>query len=243
MSHDDRPANEADLPLDEDGTTVLELFGMRLNVKNRRIAEVLTMDAGDALGADVRHFLDPDQVRNATETAGQAAPDIILTPQTTREAADSHVRAELRGRVEGIATALGFDVEPGGLWESPTGVSIVARVVDRDLSYAAAIDFVDKVASVLQERGGPDTSVLFVVDSQQSADVFKVAIKQRRLYDQVRTISLQNLESIRSLLTAGAIDHSRALVLLTPIANVDVGEVLAIIRAASHDKTLEVPDV
>ncbi len=235
MSHHEGTTNGAEVPHGEDETTVLELFGMQLKVKNRRIAEVLTMEAGDALASDIRNFLDADQVRRATETVERSPTEEEPDSQHGGDSTDRPGRAGLRARVESIAMALGFDVESGGIWESPTGVSVLTRVVEHDLSYAAATDLVDKVAGVLEAGGVPDATCLLVVDSQQSADIFKVAIRQRRLYDQVRTISLENLEAIRSLLNAGVIDHSRALVLLTPIANADVGEVLAIIRAAAHD--------
>ncbi len=235
MSDSEGPATTRDGAAEDPSTTVLELFGVRLKVKNPRLAEVLTMDAADALSTDVRQLLDPEQVRALRAEAGQAAPELVLTPQNGRDDVDARIRADMRARADAIGEALGFDAAPGGEWASPTGITVVTRVVERPLSYAAAIDFVDTIARVLEGRDAQDTTALFVVDSQRTADVFNVAIRQRRLYDHIRTISAENLEAIRSLFGSGALDHSRALVLLTPIANADVGEVLNIIRAAGSD--------
>ena len=49
----------------------------------------------------------------------------------------------------------------------------------------------------------------------------------------MRTISMENLDELGSLMDDARLDHAQALVLLTPIENIDVGEVLSVIRAAS----------
>ncbi len=225
-----------------DGVTVLDLFGIKLSVQNPRIAQILTMEAGEALTTDVRDLLDPAEVRADRSAATQAAPDVVMTPPTSRDAADSKLRADIRARADAIGEALGFETGPAGVWESPSGISIITRVVEHPLSFAAAADYVGKLSTVLEGRDNADTTALFIVDSQQTADVFKVAIRQRRLYDVARTISAENLETIRSLFGSAAIDHSRVLVLLTPMANADVGEVLNIIRSAGAGDHYEGPE-
>ncbi len=231
-ANDDR-RDASDSPDSDDPATVLEIFGIELKVRNERLAEVLTMEAGEALATDVRELLDPDVAREVRAELSEALPDVVLSPTRARDESEAKARLELRSRADAVAEVLGFDPQPGGVWRSPTGLSVITRVVEHPPSLASATDLADKFASVLADAGGPDASALLIVDSQQTADVCKVAIRQRRLYDVMRTISLDNLEEIRVLFTADAIDHTRALVLLSPLADIDVGEVLSIVRSAA----------
>lgn len=220
---------------------VMELFGVELKVRNSRLADMLTMEATKALSTDVRQLLDPATIIEVRETLSEALPDCVIAPESLREHDVAKHRHELRSRADGIAGKLGFDVAAGGVWQSPSGISIVTRVVDASPSFASAVDLAVKLSGVLSDQPGPDVSALLVVDSQQTVDVCKVAIRQRRLYDVMRTISIDNLETIRALFSAGAIDHARALVLLSPLADVDIGEVLSIVRSAAGQDPTDVP--
>ena len=78
----------------------------------------------------------------------------------------------------------------------------------------------------------PETStVLFVVADQQTADAFKVAIRQRKLHNLMRTIALDSLEAVRDMHAEGRLDHRNVLVLLAPIADIDVSEMIAVLQA------------
>jgi hypothetical protein len=109
----------------------------------------------------------------------------------------------------------------------------VARAIDRPVSLAAASHYVTELSNRREQLGGVGASVLFIAEGQQSADVFKVAIRQQKLYDKMRVISIDNLQDIQRLFDAGAVDHSKAVILLAPTATIDVGEILSVIRAAS----------
>lgn len=204
---------------------VLDVFGLKLEVSNPRLAELLTMDAKDALGSDVKGLV-PSGPPQATE------PEVLLPPHTPHDEQDARMRREFRARVEEIGQVLGFTVSSDGLWTSPSGIAIVTRAMDKPVSLAAASHYVAEIAAHRESIPGPDATALFVVDSQQTADVFKVAIRQRRLYDLMRTISIDNLEDVRGMFEHHAVDHAQAVVLLVPITNIDVGEVLSIIRSA-----------
>lgn len=210
---------------------VLDVFGLKLEVSNPRIAELLTMDAKEFVTTDVRE-LSPRSARELRAEAAQAAPDVVLVPPSARDGLEAAQRIALRESVADVGTTLGFDAGPDGVWRSPTGLSIVTRAVDRAVSLAGASHFVTELMSRRNRASDADSTVLFVVDGQQSADVFKVAILQQRLYDQMRVVSLENLREIAALHESRLLDHARVLILLTPIANVDVGEVLSVIRAA-----------
>lgn len=221
-----------DAPYDE-RFTVLEVFGVKLEVRNQQLADVLTMDAGHALNADVRDLRTPQAVRELREEVAQAAPEIVISPPTPKENEDAAYRQEFRRRADALGASLGFETGGDGVWESPVGLAIVTRAVERPVSLAAASHYVSELASRRGEARGGGASVLFIAESQQSADVFKVAIRQRGLYDSMRVISLDNLADIERLRAMGAVDHAKAVILLAPTATIDVGEILSVIRAAA----------
>jgi hypothetical protein len=220
---------------DPGGTTdrfaVLDVFGLKLEVSNPRLAELLTMDAKDALTSDIRALGTAQEIRELREEAAEAIPDVIVAPTTAKDDQDAAIRREFRARAASFGSSLGFDTTPDGLWRSPTGLSILTRAIERPVSLAAAIHYVQEIAARREQIAGRDATVLFIVDSQQSADVFKVAIRQRHLYDVMRVISMDNLQAVLRLEQAEAIDHAKAVILLAPAANIDVGEILSVIRA------------
>jgi len=212
---------------------VLNVFGLTLEVSNPRLAELLTMDAREALTTDVREISMrvSGPVPTAEEVA-QAVPDVIMSAPTPHDDDIVRLRRDFRQRVESVGQALGFETRGDGMWESDTGVHVLTRAVDRPLSLAAASHFVGEMGQILEGRDDrKETSVLFVVDDQQTADVFKVAIRQSRLHSVMRTASIENLEEMRSMIHRGALDHRQSVVLLTPVANIDVGEILSVLHA------------
>lgn len=226
------PANEGN----EKRYEVLEVFGLKLEVSNPRLAELLTMDAGEALQVDLREVAAAPQERPADAHAdiSEALPDVVVAPPTSAAEQEVRRRHEFRADAEKVGQELGFTVRPDGIWSSPTGLIMVTRTVEHALSLAAASHFVHEIAERREATAGEDATALFIVDSQQTADVFKVAIRQRRLYHLMRTISLDNLREIAEYVRLGVLDHSQAIVLLAPMENIDVGEVLSVIRTASE---------
>jgi hypothetical protein len=206
---------------------VLEVFGLKLEVSNPRLAELLTMDAREALTSDVKDLV---AGRIGVEDVDEALFEESAVPPTPRSDEAFRARQEFREAVDTLGARLGFDVLDDGTWRSPTGVEIVTRIVERPLTLAAAAHFVAEVAAVTERPDG-EGAVLFIVESQQTADVFKVAIRQRRLYHAMRTISADNLTDIAAMLDAGTLDHRQVVVLVAPVANIDVGEILSVLHA------------
>jgi hypothetical protein len=219
----------------DDRYTLLEAFGLRLEVSNPRLADLLTMDAKDALTSDVRDLVDAGSVREVREEAEEAVPDTLLSPPSPRDEVEALDREAMRTHAALLGEQLGFLTRADGVWESPTGVHILTRAIPKPVSYAAASHYVEELKERRETLCGHDCSVLFVAAEQQAADVFKVAIRQGEQFDMMRTVSIGNLEAISALYTSGELDHSQAIVLLAPIANIDVGELLAVIRAGDEE--------
>ncbi|MDO8915776.1 MAG: hypothetical protein Q7W16_06825 [Coriobacteriia bacterium] len=214
---------------------VLDVFGLKLEVSNPRLAELLTMDAKDALVSDVRDLGTARAVQEFREEAAQAAPEMVLTPPTAKDEDDATARRQFRARAAALGQGIGFECTPDGVWRSDTGVSILSRAIERPVSLAAASHYVSELATRREQLAGPGASVLFIAESQQSADVFKVAIRQQHLYDLMRVISIANLDDIGRLYRVGGVDHAKAVILLSPAATIDVGEILSVIRAAGAE--------
>lgn len=216
---------------------VLDVFGLKLEVSNPRLAELLTMDAKDVLTADIREL--PrlgDEGRVSAAEMQQAVPEVILTSPTPHDQEQKRARKEFRERTSLAGQALGFETHADGLWVSPTGIRILTRTAERPLTLAAATHFVAEMSLIHQQRDDmSDCSVLFVVCDQQTADVFKVAIRQRRLYSIMRTALVDDLEEMRSMMHGGKLDHRQSTILLAPVANIDVGEMMAVLHAQAAD--------
>lgn len=200
---------------------VLEVFGITLEVSNPRLAELLTME----LTTDVRDLFTAD-----SQAVTEALPDQVVSMPTPHSEALARAREEFRRQADELGEKLGFSVESDGTWASPTGIEVVTRTVERPLTVTAASHYVAEVAAVT-DRLPETTAVLFVVDGQQSADVFKVAIRQRRLHNLMRTVSMQSLVELAEHLSAGRLGHRGVLVLLAPIADIDAGEIMSVLRA------------
>ncbi len=227
----DEGASENPEASSDDRTAVLEVFGLKLEVANPMLAELLTMNAREALTSDIK---DLKPARPTSAEIREAVPDAVLAASTPRSDVEERQRAEFRARAETVGASLGFDIEGGSVWSSSAGLDLIVRYVDKPVTLAAASHFVAEIAAHRDSVAGSDGTALFVVESQQSADVFKVAIRERHLYDLIRTISLDKLEAVGELRRQGILDHAGALILLMPIANIDVGEVLSVISAAVH---------
>jgi hypothetical protein len=226
---------------------VLQVFGIRLEVANPRLAALLTMDARQALTTDVRVLgrvltADAEKPDDAAETAAPQAEDAPSRARVDEAAAENTQipkRRDVRTLSSEAAVALGFDVVADGLWRSPRGVSVLVAVVDRPLSFAAATHLVRELEARRAALVAGEVTALVVVDDRGTADVFKVALRQDRLQDSMRTVALEDMLELRRLAEFGVLDHRQALTLLVPMALVDVGEILSIIRT-SHVN--ELPD-
>lgn len=217
---------------DDESATILELFGIELRVKNPRIAEILTMDAREALNTEIKWPRDAAAVRRQRAELKEAVPDAVVSPVTPKDAHEAHERVELRHRVDVLGGALGFEVGADGVWSSPTGLSIIVRTISGELSFAAASDVIRKLGAHRKTISGPDEGILLVAQKQGTVDVFTVAIRQGEYHDHIRTISAANLELARGLFADGVLDHHRVLSLLLPMADIDVGELLRVCARA-----------
>lgn len=216
--HDDR----------SEGGERFVVSGIELEVTNPALAALLS-DVRIASGQ-------VEQVRLDHRTVAEAAPGAMIAVPSPRGQAEERARQQLRARVAAAGEALGFEVGSEGTWRSETGVTILTRVSERQLTPAAAVYFVTEIVRGARrdhERG----AVLFVVGHAATAEAFTVAIRHRRAGDVVRTITIEDLERLGALCAGGRVTHDDAVAILAPIGGIDVGPVVrAIARAHSPEE-------
>lgn len=166
-------------------------------------------------------------------TVAEAVPETVVSVPTPRSEAEARARRDFRARVSAAGASLGFDVGVAGTWCSATGVTISTRLSERPITPAAAVHFVTQIAGVAREeceRG----AVLFVVAHPETAESFSVAVRHRGACDLVRTITIDDLETLATLGESGTIVHDDAVGLLAPVAGIDAGSLVnAVVRASA----------
>ena len=223
-----------DQPGTDEQNTVVEVFGVKLSVKNRRLAEILSMDAAEALGFEGKgpktpaHEVEPQVITEAVPFAVVAVPD-------PDDEAEAQRRTELRHHVEAIAASLGFTVASGGKWHSPSGQTVHARIISKAVSSAAAVDMVEKLAGLMTSRPAGE-SVVLITEEHSVAATFVSAIRERQVHAIFRVVSLGNLVALGALSDGDHADHAAFVALLSPQAAVDIGAAISQMLPGSSEK-------
>jgi hypothetical protein len=205
---------------------VLKVFGVKLTVYNPRLAELLTMEAKEALSRDVTELVKADDEEGLTwdDAAAAAAPG-----PPTQEAAAPDAAAVMMTAIDDAGVRLGFEVS-SRLWTSPLGVTIITRAIAGPTDLGQAEEVALALAGTLEESGG-EAAGLLVTEDQLACDTFRLAVRKQNLYPKMRVISLQNVEHLLALYERGTLSHRQVVLLLVPLANIDVGELLNVLEA------------
>ncbi|MDF1541743.1 MAG: hypothetical protein RQ731_01670 [Anaerosomatales bacterium] len=215
----------SDEPVTDGRSTVVEVFGVKLSVKNRRLAEILSMDAAEALGFEGKTPRVHDH-EFETHVVNEASPFAVVAAAGPDDAAEAQRRTELRHHVEAIAASLGFTVVAGGKWHSPSGQTLHARVVSRAVSAAAAADTVEKLGGLMKARPAGE-SVVLITQDRSAAATFIGVIRERQAHATFRVVSVEDLEALGAVSDSGRADHAAFIALLSPQAAVDIGPAIA----------------
>ncbi|MDI6689609.1 MAG: hypothetical protein QMD66_04725 [Actinomycetota bacterium] len=217
-----------DASKNNEGYEVLELFGIKLKVKNPRIAKILTMDAKEVLTEDIRvlrkKLAEPDR----EESGFEEIPSISEI--------ESH--SVYRKVINSIGKRLEFDVNLGDLWRSTTGMTIIVKAIKDGLNFNQARKYVSELATQ-QSRIRNENAGLFIVGDNISCDILKAAIRSQNLYHLMRVISYENFNQILQLKEGGYLNHKGVVTLMVPLDNIDVGELINVIKAAAAPAKLE----
>lgn len=209
----------------DDGFEVLKVFGLKLKVKDSKIADLLTTDVKE----DVSTF------REKLQSHDEAATSETVELATVDEI-DSHEK--FQEAINIIGNRLEFDVGWGGIWRSPTGVAILLKPIFDHPSLESAKQDADDL-SHQQSQIKTENAALFVTRDSVACDILKAAIRSKNLYHLMRVVSYENLYGLLQLKDSGYLKHRQVVTLMVPLDNVDVGELLNIVKAVAAPTTLE----
>jgi len=211
----------------DDGYEVLKVFGLKLKVKDPKIADLLTTDVKEDV-ATFRSKLGASE----TEESEDADKQHVLPPEEIDSPERFQEEINLLGR------RLEFDVGLREIWRSSTGIAVVLKPVFSRLGFESAKEEVDrlakKLAQIKNEKAG-----LFITRDAIACDIIKAAIRSTNLYHIMRVVSYENLYELLQLKESGYLKHRQVVTLMVPLSNVDVGELLNIIKAVATPTTLE----
>lgn len=156
-----------------------------------------------------------ERARAGERAIVEAAPEGVVVAPTPRSRAAERRRREFRARVDGLGAALGFSVAPDGTWASDSGTVVMTRVSERQVTLAAAAHFVEELCCRARACL-PSRSVLFVVRNVADAEMFGVAVRQRRCCDTVQVVAIGELEALVARWSSGAIDAEQVVAAVTP---------------------------
>jgi len=208
----------------DDGYEVLKIFGMKLKVKDPKIADLLTTDVTE----DVSTFSSKIKGDKDQEVAeeGMRPPEEIDTQESFQKA------------INDIGSKLGFDVGLGGIWRSSTGMAIIIKPLFESPSFDSAKTAVTALARQ-QKQIRTENTGLFVANDRAGCDIVKAAIRSNDLYHLMRVVSYENLCELVDLKEGGYLNHRQVVTLMVPLDNVDVGELLNIVKNVAMPASLE----
>ena len=227
QDRDEKPQPDPDVR-----NTVLEVFGMKLAVKNRQLAEILTRDAADIFGRDRGvPKADPAAIPTlAREVVAEALPHVLLAPPSAREGADDEVRAALRHRSDRVGERVGVQRALARQWLFDDGVTVHVRVISCVTSAAAAADVIRKLKTAVLSTGSGPQSVLLVTPDPQTTQSLRTAIDALGARCSFRVIDIGSLECLASLCVASSEPQALFASLISPQAYVAWPDLLAALR-------------
>lgn len=211
---------------------ILEIFGIPLEVSSKKLASILKADVRDALTTEIG-----SGAASSAKARSSVEETVAAEPEVEAEAIAPDYRPtgfqEFRSRIETIGEALGFHIKTGGLWTSPANFVLLVRYVEVSCNSEKAKKFAVALADQLSKLKD-ENSGLFVVADQLTCETFRVAIKSKSLYNKVRVITLDNLNELLILKQKMRFSHKEVATLLVPLHNIDVGELLNVLKAANY---------
>lgn len=210
---------------------VLDVFGLKLKVSNSRLAELLTMEAKEALTTDVKKLVGQETERTKAEPQSLEAKIAEVPTLAGIASLDDYHRA-----VGAIGKRLGFEVDASGVWHSPSGIAFIVRPVKDYIEVEKAKLYATELFSRLGETG-KEVAGLFVVSDQLGVDTFKVAIRAEHLYHALRVISYDNLKEVLLFKENGRLTHAQVVTLMSPLDEIDLGELMNVLKAVASSQS------
>lgn len=201
--------------IEEEDVDSVDFFGVKLRLKRKGLAQILSMDLREMLTGDWRIVKrrDPSTITAAVPTLSEEASLEEFIDYLTWS-----------GKI------FGFEVQKN-LWSSTTGRKIWVQPIIEEFSIEGAVRLVDGLLSSETKLKEP-ISFLLVVPSQAQAGVFKAAIVKEEALHLVNVIAFEDLRLLLALKVSGCLSHQSISTLLFPLAGLDVHQILEVVGEA-----------
>ncbi len=198
----------------EDADSV-DFFGLRLKVRRKGLAQILSMDVREMLTGDWRVVKkrDPSSITAGVPTLSEEA--------TIDEFNDYLVWA---GEV------FGFKAQKN-LWTSESGRKIWIQPIIEEFSHEGAVRLIEGLLSSEAKLKEP-VSFLLVVPSLNQAGVFKAAIVKKEALHLINVLAFEDLRHLLALKESGCLSHQSISTLLFPLAGLDIHQILQVVAEA-----------
>ncbi len=198
----------------------VNVFGVKLKVKKRGWTDILSMDIKDALTGNF-------QISRRKEKAPLPS-DIGEIPSITELKSEE----EYNSYIDSLGKSLGFEVE-AGFWIARNARKIWVRPLLKDFEFEEAMTFLSKLSENLKSFSEPVTA-LMVVPTPSQEGIFVAAIRKSQVQHRVNVISYKDLRQLVLLKESGYLKHDKILSLLLPLANLDLGQLIKIIKEVAR---------
>lgn len=218
-------AEPSSFPEPQKEPTVIDVFGIKINVKNRGLAQLLSMEAKDVLTGEWEVSR-----RNLEHTDSEHIAEQI--PSIT----DIEWGKQYIELSKLMAKRLGFRIK-NDIWRATTGRNILAKVVLGTMDLDEASVKVDELAKELasqQETLKESVTGLFIVQDVPYLGVFLAAIQRKQLFQRISVMAFEDLRQLVWLYEHRHVDHQGTVSLLLPLANMDTNQFLKLLSKAAQ---------
>lgn len=205
--------------------TAIDVFGVKINVKSRGLAQLLAMEAKDMLTGEWE-ISKKDLELSDSEHIAEQIPSI-----TDIEWGKQYLElTRLMGK------RLGFLVKED-LWRATTGRNILVKVILGTLDLDEANTKVEALAKELdeqQEMLKESATGLFIVQDVPFSGIFLAAIQRKQLYHRLSVMAFEDLRQLVWLYENRHLDHQGIVALMLPLANMDINQFLKLLTRAAR---------
>jgi hypothetical protein len=188
----------------------VDFFGLKLKLKKKGLAQILSMDVKEVLTGNWQIVKRP---RKGEE-------DI---PTLARTATEEEVAEYLNW----AGKELGFKVE-GKFWQAEMGRKILVEPLLKALPPEAADKLVEKLLAS-EERLKEPISVLLVVINLNEAGILRAAVTRHQALHFINVIAFEDLRYLIALKQSQYLSHESIAQLLFPTIGLDIHQILSVV--------------
>ncbi len=216
----------ADTKEDENKYQVLEFFGIPIKVKSKNVAEVLTMDAKEALKSDIKDL--KDKLSPIEEAGDEEIEEEI--EEVTEEELDwkDYIDTKRFGEVVGfIGKNLGFLINEDNIWSNKRFEKMAILPLSKKLDLEILRQIFNSLEKYLKENNL--LSAIIISSNETIGGRVEKALYTLGHSWPIRSLNYQDLVKINKLKETNKINDELMMILFSPHYTNNVGKLLTLI--------------